>query len=200
MVFTLPGSEIHVAVERKRISSFRLRVSRDGVPRCSVPLSAPRSAVEHFILSRAQWIEDELSKAREQIVARNSLPPDSIALKLGLSAADCADGVFSAGWKSCVETVFSDSVQRMSAHFSPGALPEFSLRLRSLKSLWGSCNLRTKTVTLNYALLRFPPACVDYVVFHELVHFLYIHHDKKFYKYIEEKMPDYKSHRALLNG
>ena len=73
------------------------------------------------------------------------------------------------------------------------ALSKITLKGRKLKSMWGSCNRRTNTITLNYELLRFPQICIDYVVLHELTHFLNISHDKNFYATVARFMPNYKA-------
>ena len=38
----------------------------------------------------------------------------------------------------------------------------------------------------------------EYVVFHELTHFLYPNHGKEFYQFIEKHMPDYRQREKQL--
>ena len=133
----------------------------------------------------------------------------SAAFSLGLENSDFLGSgesrsmggrVYSKKWKSLAEENFRDSVRRMYEFFENSELkekmPDFSeitLKFRKLKSMWGSCNRRTDTITLNYELLRFPQICIDYVALHELAHFLCIYHDKKFYAVLARFMPDYKA-------
>ena len=187
-----------VRVTRKRIRSIRLTIKSPDDIRVSAPLYLSEEAVRAFIASKRDWIFKARDKVSAQEQTAATLAPDSLAASLGFSEADFSDG-YSSRWKKSALSLFAESVARHRAFFAPGALPDFAVKGRSMKTLWGSCNRRTRTVTLNWALLRFGMDCVDYVVFHELTHFLYIHHDRNFYGYIERFMPDYKTRIRKLN-
>ena len=209
MTYTLQNTGISVLVSKKRVRSFRLRVSRGGEVFCSVPLLASKSKIEEFINSKRNWIQKSVEKVKSAIEESGSLRSDSAAFSLGLENSDFLGSgesrsmggrVYSKKWKSLAEENFRDSVRRMYEFFENSELkekmPDFSeitLKFRKLKSMWGSCNRRTDTITLNYELLRFPQICIDYVALHELAHFLCIYHDKKFYAVLARFMPDYKA-------
>ena len=40
---------------------------------------------------------------------------------------------------------------------------------------------------------------IDYVVLHELVHFLYPNHSKHFYAFLSNHMPDWKERKFVLD-
>lgn len=65
-----------------------------------------------------------------------------------------------------------------------------SVKIRQMKTRWGSCNSYKSYINLNIELIKKPKACIEYVVFHELVHLLYPDHSKKFYDYLALYMPD----------
>jgi predicted metal-dependent hydrolase len=69
--------------------------------------------------------------------------------------------------------------------------------LRSMPRRWGSYN-RSGRVLLNPDLIRAPVPCIDYVITHELVHFVHPNHGPKFYKLLEALMPDWLSRKARL--
>jgi predicted metal-dependent hydrolase len=74
------------------------------------------------------------------------------------------------------------------------------LAIRKMKTLWGSCSTHRDVITLNFYLYKVPPECVEYIVFHELAHFLYRRHDGEFYGFIARYMPDFKERsRAVKN-
>ncbi|SJZ86469.1 hypothetical protein SAMN02745174_01768 [Cetobacterium ceti] len=64
--------------------------------------------------------------------------------------------------------------------------------IKDLKSKWGSCNPRTRNINLNMQIFSRPIEFVEYVIFHELTHLLYPHHQKEFYEFIEQYMCNYK--------
>ncbi|MDD3966313.1 MAG: SprT family zinc-dependent metalloprotease [Candidatus Neomarinimicrobiota bacterium] len=78
-------------------------------------------------------------------------------------------------------------------------LPETSLRFYKMKRRWGSCSAKGM-ITLNTELIKHDPACIDYVILHELCHLKVPAHNKAFYDLLESVLPDWKTRRGKLNG
>ena len=72
------------------------------------------------------------------------------------------------------------------------------IKIRKMKSRWGSCNYNKKILTFALMLIHLPTDCIEYVVAHELAHLVVPNHSKDFYKLLEELMPDYKERRQRL--
>jgi len=83
---------------------------------------------------------------------------------------------------------------------APHRLPRPELRLRAMRSRWGSCDPVKKVVTLNTRLLRFRPEIIEYVIMHELSHLRHRGHDARFYSLLEKLSPEWKSMRRQLAG
>ncbi len=79
-------------------------------------------------------------------------------------------------------------------------VPFPQIRVRSMTSRWGSCKPAACRVTFARQLVEAPPACVEYVVYHELVHFLHPNHSKAFYACLADFVPDWKARRNCLNS
>ena len=77
-------------------------------------------------------------------------------------------------------------------------IPYPTLTIRKMTSRWGVCNSKLKRVTLNLELMKKHPACLDYVIVHELSHFIEMNHSKKFWKVVEENYPNYKQIRKIM--
>jgi len=73
-----------------------------------------------------------------------------------------------------------------------------SVKIRQMKTRWGSCNPYKSYINLNIELIKKPRACIEYVVFHELVHLLYPDHSKNFYDYLTLYMPDWQKRKEIL--
>lgn len=78
-------------------------------------------------------------------------------------------------------------------------LPEFRLRIRKMKTRWGVNNRKSKTITLNSELIKKDISLIDYVVIHELCHFLEPNHSIYFWNEVKKRYPNYKEARKLLN-
>ena len=74
-----------------------------------------------------------------------------------------------------------------------------SVKIRQMKTRWGSCNPYKSYINLNIELIKKPKACIEYVVFHELAHLLYPDHSKKFYDYLSLYMPDWQKRKEILD-
>ena len=74
------------------------------------------------------------------------------------------------------------------------------LTVKKMKTLWGSCSRHRKKISLNYYLYKAHPSCIEYVVLHELAHFLYPRHNKDFYDFIAVYMPDWKERKKNLRA
>jgi len=72
------------------------------------------------------------------------------------------------------------------------------LKVRKLKSRWGSCSTKTNTIMLNLGLIKAPLHCIEYVVMHEVCHLKHPSHSKKFYDFLTKVMPDWKNRKKRL--
>ena len=73
------------------------------------------------------------------------------------------------------------------------------VRIRKMKTRWGTCNSRARRIWLNLELMKKPASCLEYVVVHELVHLLERKHNNRFRELMDKYMPQWRSHRDELN-
>lgn len=77
-------------------------------------------------------------------------------------------------------------------------IPYPIIKVRSMKTRWGVCNRRDNSVTLNLELIKKDPMYLNYVIVHELSHFVHFDHSKAFWGVVEKYCPDYKIVRKKL--
>lgn len=73
-----------------------------------------------------------------------------------------------------------------------------TVRIRSMKTRWGSCNPKRSYINLNLELIKKTKIAIEYVVFHELAHLIHHNHDKDFYSYLNLHMCDWKKRKEKL--
>ncbi|MGA2930401.1 MAG: SprT family zinc-dependent metalloprotease [Solirubrobacteraceae bacterium] len=73
-------------------------------------------------------------------------------------------------------------------------------QIRRMKTKWGSCNPEAGRVWFNLELAKKHPLCLEYIVVHEMVHFLERSHGERFTKLMDGFLPDWRSRRDELNG
>ena len=77
-------------------------------------------------------------------------------------------------------------------------IPLPTITIRDMKTRWGSYSYRTRRITLNLNLIKAPPACLDYVIVHELCHIKLRHHGAEFWHMVHRYVPDYVNVRRQL--
>ena len=71
--------------------------------------------------------------------------------------------------------------------------------IKKMKTLWGSCNANARRIWLNLELAKKPASCLEYILVHEMVHFLERHHNDRFKELMNRLMPRWRLHREELN-
>ena len=96
------------------------------------------------------------------------------------------------------ESLIRRDVSRWLASYVPQlGLAPTSLRIRPMKSLWGSLDTRDR-INLDLALALAPPAALRYVLVHELCHLKVRNHSPRFWAQVSALYPDWKTQRAWL--
>lgn len=94
--------------------------------------------------------------------------------------------------------IFNQSLEKIYPLLDGLSVTKPELKIRQMKTRWGSCSIRKQRITLNLELIKMPPSSVDYVVLHELVHFVHQNHSKAFYDCLNGLMPDWQERRKYL--
>ena len=73
------------------------------------------------------------------------------------------------------------------------------VRIRKMKTRWGSCNRDAQRVWLNPELVKKPSVCLEYVLVHEMVHLIEPSHNERFWDLMNRHLPLWRLHRDELN-
>ena len=74
------------------------------------------------------------------------------------------------------------------------------IKFRTMKTRWGVCNRSNNSITLNTELIKYDIGCLNYVIVHELSHFVHFDHSKEFWATVEKYYPEYKKYRSMLKN
>ena len=72
------------------------------------------------------------------------------------------------------------------------------LQIRYMTSRLRSCQPKKGIITLNSKLIEAPRSCIEYVILHELVHFIHPNHSRRFWDFVAMMMPDWKERKEEL--
>lgn len=74
--------------------------------------------------------------------------------------------------------------------------PEIKARLMTSK--WGVCYTRNNKINISSYLIHYPLECLEYIMLHEMIHFIIPNHSKRFYEIVSNNMPNYKEVNNIL--
>lgn len=200
---------------------LKLLMAADG-PRLTLPPRVRERDAELFVDQHRQWLEQQWRKRRTlirpplQIGQATELP--WLGQRLPVKwIEDRALRIVRQPDQWCIHTSARSTDRQLQAallkdyrHFGhvwlQGVMQNYlaglpkaptSLRLRPLRSLWGSLNV-ADTVTLDIALLLAPSPVAEYVLVHELCHLLQRNHSSRFWHEVESRCPQWREQRDFL--
>lgn len=72
------------------------------------------------------------------------------------------------------------------------------LRIKKMKTRWGTCNIGAKRIWINYELVKYPIECLEHIVVHELTHLLETNHTPRFYELLGKYYPNFRGNDKLI--
>ena len=72
------------------------------------------------------------------------------------------------------------------------------LRIKKMKTCWGTCNIEAKRIWINYELVKYPVECLEHTIVHELTHLLETNHTPRFYTLLGKYYPNYRENDKLI--
>lgn len=226
--FSAQGYTFSYEWSRKAVKNFNLRVRPDGSVAVSSPTRVTQAQIEAFLLDHLDFIQKARAKMAAHhpekvctLAAGDILPifgkihtvcllnapkctvyTENSTLFLALPTPDDVRARVKLFWRFAASEVMR-KMEEMTAQYAPYFLDEGEtlprIALRRMKSRWGACFYKENRITYNTNLIFMPPACLAYVVCHELAHFRHPDHSAAFYAWLSRVLPDHKELRKYLH-
>ncbi|MCL7743732.1 M48 family metallopeptidase [Guyparkeria hydrothermalis] len=215
--------EIHV--QRKAIRHLYLRLDPDdGSLRVSAPRRTPDRAIHAFVTSRGDWIDRQRQKLarRPAPITENRLPErlhllgeehdlewrqtagsspgrltcDDFAVRIESPDLDRARVLLRDHCRQQLKALLAERVPLWGGRMS---LPCPEIRVRRMRTRWGTCNIGAQRIWLALELVRLPVEAIDLVVVHELAHLIERGHNRRFYGVMDRAYPAWRQWEATLS-
>ena len=212
-----------VKIIKKEVKNITLKVRPNGEAILTVPKTASDEHIKFIIKKRAKWIAQKraffasFKMLKKEYVSGEDFKYLGRSYRLKVVQSKEERVKLQRGYlelfvkdKSDLERkrnlIYEWYYEKATLYFF-NILQEFnkivkqdikSVKIRQMKTRWGSCNPYKSYINLNIELIKKPRACIEYVVFHELVHLLYPDHSKNFYDYLTLYMPDWQKRKEIL--
>ena len=209
---------------KKDIKNINLRVKPNCDVILSVPLKTSDAHIGYVLSKRSDWIESKVAFYKSKNISENKqyvsgetckflgrhyrlkvIQNSQESVKLqgkylnvfvkNKSNFKRKETLIRQWYQDKAENYF----QRVLAKYQPIVNKEIkSVKVRKMKTRWGSCNPSKSYINLNSELIKAPIQCINYVVFHELTHLIHPNHDNDFYNYLTVHMPNWKQIKNRL--
>jgi hypothetical protein len=199
-----------------------LQIKEDGRVVVRVPYTTPEPEVATFVNERLPWIEKKLAEKERalQEAWRTFLPGeeflylgegypleigngDKSEFPLTLSYGSFvlhknyvgkARDLFIAWYRKEAKEKLSE---RLAFYSQRLCLSPTGMRITSARYRWGSCSGRNR-LAFSWRVIMASPSVIDYILIHELAHIREKNHSKRFWRFVESVMPDYRTRRLWL--
>ena len=201
-IYVLDGQEYEVAISYKRIRNIHFRFDGEKYL-VSCPKKVPLSAIKSGLDKYARKLRDRNPKNQAfgddyVYLFGHKIPvtyPGSISLKdeTKITFKDQDDLL------KKMRKVFLNYMQARTKAFADSMkCPSYIVKVRQMKSRYGSNNKAKKTITYSLTLIHYSAAIIDSVVVHELAHCFVYNHSDSFYRVVYKYCPEYDKLRKKL--
>ncbi|MHB1516442.1 MAG: M48 family metallopeptidase [Acidiferrobacteraceae bacterium] len=227
MVRQLQLGGIAVDVVFKEIKNIHLSVHPPtGRVRISAPARTSLDAIRVFAIAKLAWIkrQQEKLRAQERETPREYLDREShdvwgkryllcvvqdkgapsVKLKHRHMMLTVRRGADQTTKEAVVAQWYREQVKSVVPELMSKWEPVLGVRVQrffvqQMKTKWGSCNPRARTIRLNTELAKKPKECLEYIVVHEMIHLLEPTHNARFVALMDRFMPRWQFYRQRLN-
>lgn len=227
MAETIQFSDIAIALTRKDVKHVHLSVHPPTGRVTLVAPNGTRSEVARaYAISKLGWIREQQAKMRGQaretprrlvereshylwgrrylLTVREKEAKPSIRLSHRAVMLTVRPG--SSGAKRAAvmhewhKSLLHKAVRELIAQWEPKlGVNVAGYFIQRMKTKWGSCNHRARTIRLNTELVKKPKELLEYVVVHEMLHLLEPTHNERFVGLMSRSCPAWREARAELN-
>lgn len=215
--------DFDVEISRKRIKNMYLRLDGNTI-RVSCPLRMPEYEVYRFIGMRKDWImrnycyQEYRKEAGLKYQGGETFhifgKPYRLIRMIGkkdvritedeiyLSYKDDPDDALRYLYKQLDRKLLAEADILLDKHLrfleDYGYMLKPELNCRLMTSRWGVCYTRKNRISISSYLIHYPLYCLEYIMVHEMTHFIIPNHSRRFHDIVARNMPDYKKAHERL--
>ncbi len=208
MEVILDNQKFNVIIEKKNNKNMYLRVKSDGIH-----ITCNYFVTKSMILSFINKNKDSIIKMNEVVKRKEEKEEEfyylgnkyDVIILNTVSKIEFVDNQVFVKNKTYLKTflqneskrIFNNRVKIYYSLFEED-IPYPKVLIGKMKRKWGYCNKKEKLIKLNSELIKYSLNEIDYVIVHELSHFIEFNHSKNFWKYVKKYYPNYKEAQKIL--
>ncbi|MGE9965035.1 M48 family metallopeptidase [Fusicatenibacter saccharivorans] len=160
--------------------TIAVEVRQDGSVLVRAPRNCPQPRIDTFLKEKQAWVLAKVEEQKEKEADSMKIQP--------LSEAE--QRLYRDKAREIFEQKVSYYAQMMGVSYG-------RIAIRDQKTRWGSCS-GEGNLNFNWRLIFAPAGVLDYVVVHELAHRKEMNHSPRFWRVVEDTMPEYRKYQKWL--
>ena len=210
MKVLINGNEYEVVIEKKNIKNTYIRVKDDLKIHVSTNVLTSENYIENLINNNLSYINKMLNRESKKLLKASKFyylgREYQVIIVSDLKKPVIEDKYFYIKSKEETEkflikeakTFLPERVKVVYEKMGNNKIPFPKITIKKMVRKWGYCNKSTKTICLNRELIKYDIDDIDYVIVHELCHFLHFDHSKAFWDSVKLYKPNYKENKKHL--
>lgn len=209
MVYEIDGINYKVVIERKNNKNTYIRIKDDLSIYVTTNYFTSERDIIKLLNDNYNYLSKMIQRKKKHIEKDNAFY--LFGKKYDIIIDSSVDKIYLSGNKIYVsdmnkfnkwlkkETLklYKEHLDKIYNEFEEN-IPYPKLKIRDMKTRWGVNNRRDNSVTLNSKLITFDLSKLDYVIVHELAHFVHFDHSKAFWEVVSKYYPNYKEVRKEM--
>jgi predicted metal-dependent hydrolase len=219
--------DIEIEVIQKDIKNVHLSVyPPHGRVRISAPLHMDLDMLRLYSISRLAWIRKHQKKIQSQpreakreylskeshyylgkrylLVVNSQATANTVRLKHNTIELNVRPNIETTKKKELLELWYRNQLKEIVKKLITKWEPIISVKvaefgIKKMKTKWGTCNPEASRIWINLELAKKPIQCIEYIVVHELVHFLERNHTNRFVSIMNQHLPNWRELKDELN-
>ncbi|MEM9737968.1 MAG: SprT family zinc-dependent metalloprotease [Bacteroidota bacterium] len=220
------GMKIHIMRKPIKHSYLRLK-EKDGSIHVSIPLTKTDAQIRMFVSQHIVWIQKQLKKINRKSFAERmilqalpalvhwlgkayevkttysqtdfSIKPDQNNILNIKMPPDTSAELLNVAWDRFCEDTVRTIIQKLIPRWEKKiGVQVKKIMYKKMSTCWGSCTPASQRISINTKLAQHNPGCIEYVLVHELVHFLEASHNRRFHSLMSQYLPSWEKWKKLL--
>lgn len=208
MIYTINGQEYEVVIIKKKNKNTYIRVKEDLKIYVTTNIFSSKNYIKSLLDNNIESIKNMIEQQKKQIKKKDYFYYLGEKYEVFVDDVDgikfLDDAIFVSEKKQLEKWIKEETLnlykKQLDYYYNifEEKIPYPKLKIRNMKTRWGVCNIRDNSVTLNSRLIEYDIEKLNYVIIHELSHFIHFNHSRDFWNLVSKYEPNYKRIRKEM--
>ena len=212
MKLEIDGKTYDVVIEKKKIKNTYIRVKKDLRVYVSANKLVSNRYIENLLESNISSIKKMIEREQKHLEKEEKFfylgnEYNMVICNIYNKPTICENYIYVKKRSDLdkflekeATNIFKERLDYNYNIMSGSGIPYPKLKIRKMTRKWGYNKKSENLVCLNKELIKYSIDDIDYVIIHELCHFLHFDHSKEFWEEVKRYKPNFKENKKFMHG